>query len=69
MSRWGGSPGLKSANLMLDEPPLIVRMRPLDGFMDNSSIILQTDQKCAAVRRRQKSQPSVSETVTEDHFD
>jgi hypothetical protein len=29
---------------MLDEPPLIVRMRGLVGFMDDSSIIPQSDQ-------------------------
>src|ERR1700735_1841819 len=33
-SRWAGSPASNSANLMLDEPPLIVRMRGLVGFMD-----------------------------------
>jgi hypothetical protein len=30
--------------LMLDEPPLIVRMRGSAGFMDDSFVILQSDE-------------------------
>src|SRR5664279_3412769 len=37
------SPASNSANLMLDEPPLIVRMRALAGFMDGSFVILQSE--------------------------
>ena len=37
------SPASNSANLMLDEPPLIVRMCGLVGFMDNSFVILQPE--------------------------
>ena len=29
---------------MLDDPPLIVRMRGLAGFMDDSLVILQSEQ-------------------------
>ena len=35
----GSSPASNSANLMLDEPPLIVRMCELAGFMDDSFVI------------------------------
>jgi hypothetical protein len=35
-------PASKSANLMLDDPPLIVRMRGLAGFMDDSFVIPQS---------------------------
>jgi hypothetical protein len=37
--RKGGSPASNSANLMLDEPPLIVRTCGLVGFMGSSHII------------------------------
>ena len=33
------SPASNSANLMLDEPPLIVRMRGLAGFIHDSFVI------------------------------
>ena len=36
---FSGSPTWYSANLMLDEPPLIVRMHGLAGFMDDSFIM------------------------------
>ncbi|MEO8655411.1 MAG: hypothetical protein ABI409_14895 [Ramlibacter sp.] len=33
-----------SANLMLDEPPLIVRMRGLVGFIDHTCFMPQSEQ-------------------------
>ena len=38
------SPASNSANLMLDEPPLIVRMLELAGFINDSLIITQSEQ-------------------------
>ena len=38
------SPASNSANLILEEPPLIVRMRELGGFINVSSIITQSEQ-------------------------
>jgi len=37
---------------MLDEPPLIVRMRGLFGFMDSSFVILQSERSQLCARRR-----------------
>jgi hypothetical protein len=39
------SPASNTANLMLDEPPLIVRMRGLAGFMDDYFVIPQSDRR------------------------
>jgi len=36
---------------MLDEPPLIVRMRGLLGFMDDSFVILQSERSQFRARR------------------
>src|SRR5208337_3159973 len=41
--RWSESPASNSANLMLDEPPLMVRMRGLACFMDGSFVIPQSE--------------------------
>ena len=37
------SPASNSANLMLDEPPLIVRMLEVAGFMNDSFAIIQSE--------------------------
>src|SRR5450756_2959066 len=42
-NRFSGPSSRYSANLMLDEPPLIVRMSGLAGFVDDSFVILQTE--------------------------
>src|ERR1035438_5988127 len=49
--RRGESPASNSANLMLDEPPLIVRMRGLAGFMDVFFVILQSERSEFHARR------------------
>src|SRR5664279_5284803 len=46
------SPASNSANLMLDEPPLMVRMRGLADFMADAFVMLQSErsQLCACGR-------------------
>jgi hypothetical protein len=39
MTRWSEPHASNTANLMLDEPPFIVMMCGLAGFMDDSLII------------------------------
>jgi hypothetical protein len=48
---------------MLEEPPLIVRMRRLDGFMDSSLIILRSDQ----LRRRPTPEKIAALRTPNDH--
>ncbi len=49
--RRSAPPTLNSANLMLDEPPLIVRTRDSAGFMAGSFVILQSERRQLRARR------------------